>query len=591
MNRTHKCDQINRDLIGQEISVTGWIHRRRDHGGVIFFDLRDENGIVQVVYNPESKETFSLAESCRNEFVIFSKGTVRERPEGTINDNLETGQIEIVASDLKILNASLPMPFQLDEHTSVGEDTRLKFRFLDLRRSEMQENLRLRSKASVSLRNYLDKESFIEIETPLLTKATPEGARDYLVPSRTYPGQFFALPQSPQLFKQTLMASGFEKYFQFARCFRDEDLRADRQPEFTQLDIELSFANADDVISLITNLIREVFKDTLNIDLGDFPKITYRDAISKYGTDKPDLRNPLEFLEVKDLFKECEFKVFKEPANDLDSRIAALRVPNGKLLTRKQIDDYTDFVGNFGAKGLAYIRVEDPTKGRDGLQSPIIKFIEDPILESLLKSLEVEEGDIVFFGAGKENIVNDSLAALRDLVAKDLNLLTCEWAPCWVIDFPMFEKNKAGDLTPLHHPFTSPNCSVEALKEDPLSALTNAYDVVLNGTELGGGSVRIHDKEMQRTVLNLLNINDEEAEEKFGFLISALQHGCPPHAGLAIGFDRMIMLMTGADSIRDVIAFPKTQTASCMLTDAPGQAADDQLEELHIRFHGIDKEE
>ena len=591
MNRTHKCDQINSDLIGQEISVTGWIHRRRDHGGVIFFDLRDENGMVQVVYNPESKETFSLAESCRNEFVIFSKGTVRERPEGTINENLETGQIEIVASDLKILNSSLPMPFQLDEHTSVGEDTRLKYRFLDLRRSEMQENLRLRSKASVSLRNFLDKESFIEIETPLLTKATPEGARDYLVPSRTYPGQFFALPQSPQLFKQTLMASGFEKYFQFARCFRDEDLRADRQPEFTQLDIELSFVTADDVISLITNLIREVFKDTLSIDLGDFPKITYRDAISKYGIDKPDLRNPLQFLEVKDLFKDCEFKVFKEPANDQDSRIAALRVPNGKLLTRKQIDDYTDFVGNYGAKGLAYIRVEDPAKGREGLQSPIIKFIEDPILESLMKALEVEEGDIVFFGAGKNNIVNDSLAALRDLVAKDLNLLTCEWAPCWVVDFPMFEKNKAGDLTPLHHPFTSPNCSVEDLKKDPLSALTNAYDVVLNGTELGGGSVRIHDKEMQQTVLNLLKINDGEAEEKFGFLISALQHGCPPHAGLAIGFDRMIMLMTGADSIRDVIAFPKTQTASCMLTDAPGQAADDQLEELHIRFHGIDKEE
>jgi len=375
-------------------------------------------------------------------------------------------------------------------------------------------------------------------------------------------------------------------------CFRRrKNLRADRQPEFTQLDIELSFVTADDVISLITNLIRKVFKDTLSIDLGDFPKITYRDAISKYGIDKPDLRNPLQFLEVKDLFKDCEFKVFKEPANDQDSRIAALRVPNGKLLTRKQIDDYTDFVGNYGAKGLAYIRVEDPAKGREGLQSPIIKFIEDPILESLMKALEVEEGDIVFFGAGKNNIVNDSLAALRDLVAKDLNLLTCEWAPCWVVDFPMFEKNKAGDLTPLHHPFTSPNCSVEDLKKDPLSALTNAYDVVLNGTELGGGSVRIHDKEMQQTVLNLLKINDEEAEEKFGFLISALQHGCPPHAGLAIGFDRMIMLMTGADSIRDVIAFPKTQTASCMLTDAPGQAADDQLEELHIRFHGIDKEE
>ena len=591
MIRTHKCNQIGIDSVGQEVSVTGWVHRRRDHGGVIFLDIRDENGMVQVVYNPEFKEAFSLAESCRNEYVIFSKGVVRERPEGTINDNLETGKIEVVASDLLILNSSLPMPFQLDEYTSVGEDTRLKYRFLDLRRSDMQENLRLRSKVSATLRSYLDQKEFVEIETPLLTKATPEGARDYLVPSRTYPGQFFALPQSPQLFKQTLMASGFEKYFQFARCFRDEDLRADRQPEFTQLDIELSFVTADEVISLITELIAEVFKEALSVDLDDFPKISYKEAISRYGTDKPDLRNPLELIEVKELFKECEFKVFKEPANDVDSRIAALRVPNGEILTRKQIDDYTDFVGNYGAKGLAYIRVEDPSKGKDGLQSPIIKFIEDSILKTLLSNLNVQKGDIIFFGAGKSNVVNDSLSALRDLIAKDLNLLKCEWAPCWVVDFPMFEKNKNGDLTPLHHPFTSPTCSVEELKKDPLSALTNAYDIVLNGTELGGGSVRIHDKEMQQTVLNLLNIEDKEAEEKFGFLISALQHGCPPHAGLAIGFDRMIMLMTGAESIRDVIAFPKTQTASCMLTDAPGKAANDQLQELNIRFHGIEKEE
>lgn len=590
MKRTHKCSEVTSELIGEEIYVSGWIHRRRDHGGVIFFDLRDEGGLVQVVYNPDSRDTFSLAESCRNEYVILSKGIVRERPEGTVNESLVTGRVEIIASELEILNASLPMPFQLDEHTSVGEETRLKYRFLDLRRSDMQENLRLRSRVSGSLRNFLNAQEFIEIETPLLTKATPEGARDYLVPSRTFPGSFFALPQSPQLFKQTLMASGFEKYYQFAKCFRDEDLRADRQPEFTQLDIEMSFVNSEEVISLVTEMVKKVFVETLSVDLGDFPRISYAEAIEKYGIDKPDLRNPIELLEVKDLFKSCDFKVFSEPANDPESRIAAMKVQNGKTLTRKQIDDYTDFVGNYGAKGLAYIRVEDPEKGREGLNSPIIKFIDDEILENLLSTLKIEEGDIIFFGAGKRNIVNDSLSALRDLVAKDLDLLTCEWAPCWVVDFPMFENNKSGELTPLHHPFTAPICGIEELKDSPLEALTDAYDLVLNGTELGGGSVRIHDKGMQQAVLSLLKIDEEEAEEKFGFLISALEHGCPPHAGLAIGFDRMIMLMTGSESIRDVIAFPKTQTASCLLTDAPGEAAKDQLEELHIRFHGIDKE-
>lgn len=590
MKRTHKCSEVTSELIGEEIYVSGWIHRRRDHGGVIFFDLRDEGGLVQVVYNPDSRDTFSLAESCRNEYVILSKGIVRERPEGTVNESLVTGRVEIIASELEILNASLPMPFQLDEHTSVGEETRLKYRFLDLRRSDMQENLRLRSRVSGSLRNFLNAQEFIEIETPLLTKATPEGARDYLVPSRTFPGSFFALPQSPQLFKQTLMASGFEKYYQFAKCFRDEDLRADRQPEFTQLDIEMSFVNSEEVISLVTEMVKKVFAETLSVDLGDFPRISYAEAIEKYGIDKPDLRNPIELLEVKDLFKSCDFKVFSEPANDPESRIAAMKVQNGKTLTRKQIDDYTDFVGNYGAKGLAYIRVEDPEKGREGLNSPIIKFIDDEILENLLSTLKIEEGDIIFFGAGKRNIVNDSLSALRDLVAKDLDLLTCEWAPCWVVDFPMFENNKSGELTPLHHPFTAPICGIEELKDSPLEALTDAYDLVLNGTELGGGSVRIHDKGMQQAVLSLLKIDKEEAEEKFGFLISALEHGCPPHAGLAIGFDRMIMLMTGSESIRDVIAFPKTQTASCLLTDAPGEAAKDQLEELHIRFHGIDKE-
>ena len=590
MKRTHKCSEVTSELIGEEIYVSGWIHRRRDHGGVIFFDLRDEGGLVQVVYNPDSRDTFSLAESCRNEYVILSKGIVRERPEGTVNESLVTGRVEIIASELEILNASLPMPFQLDEHTSVGEETRLKYRFLDLRRSDMQENLRLRSRVSGSLRNFLNAQEFIEIETPLLTKATPEGARDYLVPSRTFPGSFFALPQSPQLFKQTLMASGFEKYYQFAKCFRDEDLRADRQPEFTQLDIEMSFVNSEEVINLVTEMVKKVFVETLSVDLGDFPRISYAEAIEKYGIDKPDLRNPIELLEVKDLFKSCDFKVFSEPANDPESRIAAMKVQNGKALTRKQIDDYTDFVGNYGAKGLAYIRVEDPEKGREGLNSPIIKFIDDEILENLLSTLKIEEGDIIFFGAGKRNIVNDSLSALRDLVARDLDLLTCEWAPCWVVDFPMFENNKSGELTPLHHPFTAPICGIEELKDSPLEALTDAYDLVLNGTELGGGSVRIHDKGMQQAVLSLLKIDKEEAEEKFGFLISALEHGCPPHAGLAIGFDRMIMLMTGSESIRDVIAFPKTQTASCLLTDAPGEAAKDQLEELHIRFHGIDKE-
>ena len=588
--RTHKCNEVTKDLIGKEISVTGWMRRRRDHGGVIFFDVRDESGLVQVVYNPELEEIFSLAESCRNEFVIYSKGKVRERPEGTVNKNLISGEVEIEAAELTILNTSLPLPFQLDEYSSVGEETRLKFRFLDLRRDEMQSNLRLRAKVSQVLREFLNHNDFIEIETPLLTKATPEGARDYVVPSRTFPGSFFALPQSPQLFKQTLMASGFERYYQFAKCFRDEDLRADRQPEFTQLDIESSFVDASEIINLVTEMIKKVFKESLDIDLGDFPVLPYSEAIELNGIDKPDLRNPLTFIEVKDLFKDSDFKVFSEPANDDESRIAALSVPKGETLTRKQIDDYTDFVGNYGAKGLAYIRVEDPSKGKEGLQSPIIKFIDDEIINKLLTILDAKKGDIIFFGAGKRNIVNDSLAALRNLLGKDLDLLESDWAPCWVVDFPMFEKNNKGELTPLHHPFTAPRGSIDELKADPLNALTDAYDVVLNGTELGGGSVRIHDHEMQKVVLSLLGINEEQAEEKFGFLTSALQHGCPPHAGLAIGFDRMIMLMTNSESIREVIAFPKPQTAACLLTDAPGEASNEQLDELHIKFHGLEKE-
>ena len=578
------CGSITKKEIDSQVELSGWIHRRRDHGGVIFFDLRDESGLIQIVYNPSEIDTFSLAEKCRNEFVISIKGLVRARPKGTVNPDLITGEIEVVGTSLEILNTSLPIPFQLDEYASVGEETRLKYRFLDLRREEMQNNLRLRSNTSRVVRNFLDFNKFIEIETPLLTKATPEGARDFLVPSRNHPNSFFALPQSPQLFKQTLMASGFQSYYQFARCFRDEDLRADRQPEFTQIDLECSFVNSENIRDLITGMLSTVFSEVLNIKLGKFKTLTYAESLSRYGTDKPDLRNPLELVEVGEIFKNTEFKVFNDPANSEDSKIASLSVPGGEVLTRKQIDDYTDFVTGLGAKGLAYLRVEDPKLGKKGLQSPIIKFMEDGVINKLMKKLKTKKGDIIFFGAGPKKIVNDSLGALRDKLGKDLNLFNSEWAPCWIIDFPMFELNVSGDITPLHHPFTAPRCSKEELKDKPLACLSQAYDLVLNGIELGGGSVRIHDHEMLSSVLEVLGINAKEGEEKFGFLLSALQHGCPPHAGIALGLDRLIMLMTSSESIRDVIAFPKTQTASCLMTDAPGQASFEQLSELNIEI-------
>jgi len=583
--RSHYCGQIDESLIGQEISVCGWVHRRRDHGGVIFVDLRDREGLLQVVFDPDRPEIFAEAERIRSEYVLAVKGLVRERPEGTINPNMRTGKVEVLAHELVTLNDSETPPFHQDEHAN--EELRLKYRYLDLRREEMLGNLRLRHAVTRSMRNFLDGNGFVDVETPMLTRATPEGARDYIVPSRTHPGKFFALPQSPQIFKQLLMMSGLDRYYQIVRCFRDEDLRADRQPEFTQLDIEMSFVDEAAVTGTMEELVRTLFKDVLDIELpSPFPRMSYAEAMQRFGSDKPDLRIDLELVEVGDLMQSVEFKVFAGPAADPEGRVAALSVPGGGELSRKEIDDYTDYVGRYGAKGLAYIKVNVVGDAIAGLQSPILKFLPDDAITGILERTGAKDGDLIFFGADKARIVNDALGALRVRVGEDRGMVSQGWQPLWVIDFPMFEKDShTGRWTSLHHPFTAPAVDdPEAVRAEPGTVLSRAYDMVLNGSEIGGGSIRIHDRAMQAAVFELLGISDEEAEEKFGFLLRALQYGCPPHGGIAFGLDRMVMLMAGADSIRDVIAFPKTQTASCPLTNAPGEVSAEQLKETGIRI-------
>lgn len=589
--RSHYCGDINKSHVGQTITLCGWADRRRDHGGVIFVDLRDRAGIVQIVFDPDAGEYFHLADKVRGEFVLKVTGKVRERSANTVNSNMPTGEVEIYATALEILNSAETPPFQLDAHSQVGEDVRLRYRYMDLRRPEMARNLQFRSRVSSIVRRSLEQQGFLDIETPILTRATPEGARDYLVPSRTHEGKFFALPQSPQLFKQLLMVAGMDRYYQIAKCFRDEDLRADRQPEFTQIDVEASFVDEKDIMQIAETMIRDLFREVLLVELGDFPSMPYSEAMHKYGSDKPDMRIPLEIVEVADLMSDVEFKVFSGPAADPNSRVAAIKVPGGgEKLTRKQIDDYGNFVSIYGAKGLAWIKVNDKADLENGLQSPIVKFLPNAVRQALLDRLQAENGDVIFFGADKTKIVCDALGALRCKLGADLNLYTCDWAPLWVVDFPMFEKDD-NRWAALHHPFTQPSCSTEQMLADPGQALSRAYDMVLNGTELGGGSIRIHDQSMQQSVFRILGIGEEEQREKFGFLLDALKYGCPPHGGLAFGLDRLIMLMLGAQSIREVIAFPKTQSAACVMTDAPGAVENQQLRDLHIRLREKPKAE
>jgi aspartyl-tRNA synthetase len=585
--RSLYCGELNATHLDEQVTLCGWVHRRRDHGGVIFIDLRDHRGIAQVVFDPDTEKTFAEAERVRNEYVLQVTGRVRRRPEGTENPDMATGEVEVLGIHLNVLNSAETPPFQLDDE-DVNEEARLRYRYVDLRRPQMQERLRLRARITHAMRSYLDEQGFIDVETPILTRSTPEGARDYLVPSRTHTGQFFALPQSPQLFKQLLMMGGVDRYYQIARCFRDEDLRADRQPEFTQLDIETSFLEEEDIMDITETMVRNLFRDVLDVALPDpFPRITYAESMRRFGTDRPDLRIPLELVDLGDLMQAVEFKVFSGPANDPEGRIAALRVPGGSEISRKDIDEYTRYVGKYGARGLAYIKVNDVAAGRDGLQSPILKFLPDEVITAIIERTGIENGDLVFFGADKVRIVNESLGALRVKLGVDRGLLQGEWEPVWVVDFPMFEHDpKSGRWMALHHPFTAPAIDdPSALAYSPGTALSRAYDMVLNGTELGGGSIRIHRTDMQEAVLRLLGIEEEEARDKFGFLLDALKYGCPPHGGIAFGVDRLVMLMTGAQSIREVMAFPKTQTAACPLTNAPSSVATGQLIELGIHLH------
>ncbi len=595
--RTHYCGQITETLLEQanseNVTLCGWVHRRRDLGGVAFIQLRDREGIVQVVFEPDNQDLFKIAESLRYEDVIKVEGVVRARPEGMTNADMTTGKVEVYARAATVLNRSEPPAIPVDKPTEISEDLRLKYRYLDLRRPEMTARFKLRSAVNRSLRNYLEDEGFLEVETPILTKATPEGARDYLVPSRVHEGEFYALPQSPQLFKQLLMMSGFDRYYQIVRCFRDEDLRADRQPEFTQLDIETSFMDEEGIMGIMEKMIRSTFKQHLDVELENpFPRMSYAEAMKRYGSDKPDLRMDLELIDIADLVKDIDFKVFSQPANDEEGRVAVIRVPGGASLSRKNIDNYGKYVGKYGAKGLAYIKVNDVEAGLEGMQAPIVKFFSAEMMQAVLERTEAQTGDLLFFGADKQHVVNDALGALRLKLAQDLDLVEEGWKPLWVVDFPMFEQDEEGGYQPLHHPFTAPLTEdIAALKADPAKILSRAYDMVLNGSEIGGGSVRIHQPEMQRAIFDILGISEDEANDKFGFLLEALKYGCPPHGGLAFGLDRLVMLMCGADSIRDVIAFPKTTTASCPLTSAPSSVDEPQLSDLHIAVNKKSKPE